>query len=144
MKEFIGSLKSNDVEYLVVGAYALAIHGHPRLAGDLDIFVRSARENMSNLEKALAEFSENAGVVDVAKLLKPDCMLRIGSEPNQIDILNHIAGVAFENVWKHRVREDAGGIEANFIGRQDFITNKRATGRLKDLADADFVERLEG
>lgn len=142
LREFIASLNSSDVDYLIIGAYALAIHGHPRLTGDLDVFVRATSDNMAKLQKALAEFSSNANAVDVAEFLQPDRMLRIGVEPNQIDILSHIAGVTFEEAWEHRVHQDAGGIQANFIGRREFIRNKKATGRLQDLADAEFIENL--
>jgi hypothetical protein len=143
LKEFIDSLNSNEVEYLVIGAYALAVHGHPRLTGDIDFFVRASCENAERLAAALDEFSGGAIAFAVEEFLQEDRMLRIGVEPHRVDILNRIAGVGFEEAWQQRVVQEFGGVTANFIGRNHLIQNKRATGRLQDLADAEFVEKLD-
>ncbi len=141
LKEFIQSLNSNEVEYLIVGAYAVAFHGRPRLTGDIDFFIRRTSENASKVVRAIQQFSNGAIIIDPGELLVPDRMLRIGHEPNRVDILTSISGVEFDAAWINRVDAVLDGLPVRFIGLEELCKNKLATGRLKDAAD---VEEIKG
>ena len=103
LREFIELLRSNEVEFLVVGGYAVAFHGYPRLTGDIDLFIRNTRENISRIVKTLEQFGFGPVGDIIEDLAQPERMLRLGNEPNRIDILTSIAGVGFEEAWKDRV-----------------------------------------
>ena len=141
LKEFIESLNSNGVEYLIVGAYAVAFHGRPRLTGDIDFFVSHTRENAQRIAKAVADFSSGCITFDVNQLQQPDQMIRIGNEPNRVDILTSVSGVEFDDAWSTRIAAPLDGVSTFFISYDNLIKNKLSTGRLKDAADADELKR---
>ena len=120
-REFIGYLRSNKVEFLIVGALAVSWHGFPRYSGDIDFFVRPGRENA--LRSTLEDLSaENRAI-------------HLGVEPNRIDLMTSISGVSFEEAWESRVSTALEDLELDSIGREALIRNKRASGRSKDLVD---------
>jgi len=131
---------AHDVRFLVVGAYALAVLGRPRATGDLDVWVDATPENAPRVLSALREFGAPLHDLGVADLSQPGIVYQVGLPPLRIDVLTTIDGVEFRAAWRKRISADFDGVEVPVIGRSDFIANKRATGRLKDLADA---ERLE-
>ena len=131
---------AHEVRFLVVGAYALAVLGRPRATGDLDVWIEPTAENALRAHAALREFGAPLDELRPADLARPGIIFQIGLPPLRIDILTVIDGVAFETAWPHRLAADFDGVTASVIGRADFLTNKRATGRLKDRADA---ERLD-
>jgi hypothetical protein len=141
LREFIELLNSNGVEYVVVGAHAVAYHGHPRFTGDLDLLVRSDAENAGRIMAALRAFGFGASGLAKEDFLKRQRIVQLGRPPNRIDLITSISGVDFEDVWRTRVTGTLDGIPVAFIGREALLANKRATGRTKDLAD---VEALEG
>ena len=124
-----------DVRFLVVGAYALARYGRPRATGDLDVWVDATPENAERVVRALAAFGAPLQNVDKGDFSRPGVVFQMGVPPGRIDILTELTGLTFSEAW-HR-REDGlfGDCTVPFIGREAFIRNKRATGRLKDLAD---------
>ncbi len=132
-----------EVEFMVVGAWALAALGHPRATGDLDIWVRPTPENSSKVYSALSGFGAPLQSHGVSKddFARTDLVYQMGIPPRRIDVLTAISGVSFEEAWPTRVEFEVAGRRVPFRGRDALIRNKRATGRLKDLAD---VERLEG
>jgi hypothetical protein len=134
-------LNSHGVEYLVVGAWALAFHGRPRFTGDLDLFVRATPENGARLELVLDTFSFRTLGLAGTDFTEPQRVIQLGVAPNRIDLLTSLTGVDFEEAWKSRVSTQIDGVPAEFIGREALIRNKRALGRLQDLAD---LETLEG
>lgn len=138
-RAFIESLNSSGVEYLIVGAVALAYHGFPRYTGDLDIFVRNTPENAQRLEAALARFGFGSVGLKAADFVNSYQVIQLGVAPNRVDLLTSLTGVTFEDAWAGRVEGDLGGIRANFIGRQTLIENKQATGRPQDHADLDAL-----
>jgi acetolactate synthase regulatory subunit len=138
-REFIESLNSHGVEYLIVGAVALAHHGLPRYTGDLDILVRNTPENAERVESVLREFGFTALGLKAADFLDPDRVVQLGVAPNRIDILTSITGVPFEQAWAERARVEIEGIPMNFIGRRELFQNKRATGRTQDKADLEAL-----
>jgi hypothetical protein len=129
-----------DVRFLIVGAYALALYGRPRATGDLDIRIDATSENAARVMRALAEFG-----APIAELAEDDfahagTVLQIGVPPGRIDILTEMTGVTFAEAWPGRVRHAFGEVDADFIGREAFLRNKRATGRAKDLGDIEGMD----
>jgi hypothetical protein len=141
LKEFIESLNSHGVEYLIVGAHALAFHGFPRYTGDVDVLVRPTPGNAARVERVLVAFSFASLGLKAADFLDPGRVVQLGMAPNRIDLLTSITGVTFEEAWNQRVSGILDGIPVAFLSRETLIKNKRATGRTQDAAD---VEKLEG
>lgn len=140
-RAFIESLNSNEVEYVVVGAVALAHHGIPRYTGDLDVFVRNSTENARRLESALAEFGFGGLGLKAADFVDSYRVIQLGVAPFRIDILTGLTGVSFDEAWASRVETVVGGTKIYFLGRNELIRNKRQTQRAQDRAD---VEALGG
>jgi hypothetical protein len=139
--DMLSALSAEGVEYLVVGAYALAAHGFPRATGDIDIWVRPTPENARRLWRALAGFGAPLAGIERSDFERSGTVYQIGVAPNRIDLLTEIDGVAFEEAWPGRLVRRVEDADVAVIGRGDLIRNKRATGRTRDLADA---EQLEG
>src|SRR5262245_58365738 len=129
-----------DVRFLVVGAYALAAHGRPRATGDLDVWVEATADNATRVMRALAAFGAPLAQISADDFARAGVTYQIGVAPGRIDILTELTGLSFADAWPDRIRRRFGDIEADFIGLQAFIHNKRATGRPKDLADIDGLE----
>ena len=134
-RAFIESLNSNGVEYLIVGAVALAHHGLPRYTGDLDILVNNSPENARRVESALQNFGFGDLPLKAEDFVDSYQVVQLGLPPNRIDLMTSITGVSFEEAWAQRVETVLEGMHVNFIGRQALIQNKRATRRPQDLAD---------
>jgi hypothetical protein len=126
-----------DVRFLVVGAYALALHGRPRATGDLDLWVDATAGNAARVMEALAAFGAPLADVTAADFSRTGVTYQIGVPPGRIDVLTELTGLSFADAWPDRQRGAFGDIQVDYIGRAAFIRNKRATGRLKDLADID-------
>jgi hypothetical protein len=142
-QDFVDLLRAfvaHDVRFLIVGAYALALHGRPRATGDLDVWVNATPENAQRIVRALATFGAPMDQVSEADFSSPGVVLQLGVAPGRIDILTLLTGLTFEEAWPGRVREAIGGVVVDFIGRESFLRNKRAIGRLKDLADIEGIE----
>ena len=138
-KEFIELLRSNAVEFLVVGAHALAVHGRPRYTGDLDIWIRPEPDNFTRLIKALDAFGFAALGVSAEDFMAPQAMVQLGYPPARIDLLTSIDGVTFEDCFAHRLDVNIGGTLLPVISIDDLIRNKLATGRSKDLVDVESL-----
>jgi hypothetical protein len=136
LREFIALLNSNEVEYLVVGAFAVAWHGWPRYTADLDVLVRPSEGNVGRLFTALAQFGFGTTGIQAGDFLTPGMVIQLGIQPNRVDILTSISGLSFDEAWDSRTQGSLEGIEARFIGRDALILNKESTGRAKDLGDA--------
>jgi predicted nucleotidyltransferase len=139
LREFIESLNSHHVEFVIVGGYALAFHGVPRYTGDIDILVRPTPENAAQLIGAIREFGFGSTGLTDADFLVPGQVIQLGYPPNQIDLLTAITGVGIDEIWEHRVAGQLDGVAVHFIGRESFIKNKAATGRTKDKADLETL-----
>ena len=138
--EFLASLTAHGVEFLIVGAYALAFHGAPRFTGDLDVFVRPTIENGSRLLAAVRAFGFTAESLTPADVADGRRMLQMGIEPIQIHVMSAISGVTWDDAWKNRATGTLGSHQTAFLGRETFLRNKRAAGRPKDLADIDALK----
>ena len=140
-REFIESLNSNGVEYVVVGGHAVGYHGYPRYTGDIDFFVRASPDNAAALVKALAAFGFEDGSELEAALTEPDRIIQLGRPPNRIDLLTGISGVEFDEAVRDAVAASMDGVPVKLIGRRALLKNKRSTGRTKDLADAEEIAK---
>ncbi len=136
-EDFLRLLESHEVEYMIVGGYAVAFHGFPRFTKDLDIFFADDFTNLQRLQRALVDFGFQASTIPLEALGRPDAVLAIGIEPVRIDLLNRIAGVTFKEARSQTVRGRYGAREVTFIGRDHLIRNKRSTGRQRDLGDVE-------
>ena|SRR5438034_7820521 len=138
--EMLSELFAANVDFIVVGAHALAAHGVPRATGDLDIWVRPSPDNAQRVLEALGRFGAPLFDLTVADLCRSDTVFQIGQPPARIDILSGISGVDFDEAWAKRMTVSIGGLDVALLSRDDFIANKRAAGRAKDLADLALLE----
>lgn len=141
-KEIISAFNGASVEYMVVGAYAVAAHGLPRATGDIDLWVRPSGSNAERVWRALSEFGAPLDQFTVGDFSAPDTIVQFGVVPNRIDILTSIEAVEFEDAWPERLQVTMDGIEMSVVGRNHLLRNKRAVGRPQDIADADRLARL--
>ncbi len=133
--DLLQAFAAADVRFLIVGAYALALHGRPRATGDLDIWVEADPKNAQRIMRALAAFGAPLLDVSESDFAREGIVYQIGLPPGRIDILTHLTGLTFADAWPDRVCGRFGDLEVDFIGRDAFIQNKRATGRIRDLGD---------
>ncbi|MBY0493205.1 MAG: hypothetical protein K2Y23_03205 [Cyanobacteria bacterium] len=137
--DLLRALSAHDVRFMIVGAYALAVHGRPRATGDLDIWVDATADNAAGVIAALQEFGAPLTNVTAADFSRPGIVFQMGLPPYRIDILTELTGIQFAEAWPHRARAPFGELETDYIGRDAFIRNKRATGRAKDLGDIEAL-----
>jgi len=133
--DFIELLNKYDVSYLIVGAHALAFHGRPRHTGDLDIWIKPNVENSTKMVSVINDFGFSSLGLKEADFLKENYVTQLGYPPLRIDILNHISGVEFDEAYQNKISGDVDGLQVNFININEFIKNKEASGRKKDLGD---------
>jgi hypothetical protein len=134
-KEFLKLFNAHHVEYLVVGGYAVGVHGYPRATVDLDVWVRSETDNATRIVGALHAFGFGATAPDPSLFLSPRTLVRFGVPPFQIELMTSIDGVVFDACARRAVVVDIDGVSVPFISLADLRTNKRAAGRHKDLND---------
>lgn len=129
-----------DVRFLIVGAYALALHGRPRATGDLDLWIDPTAENAARVMKALAAFGAPLADLSEGDFAREGIVYQIGVPPGRIDILTQLTALTFAEAWPSRLRRPFGDVDVDFIGREAFVRNKRATGRPKDLGDIEGMD----
>jgi hypothetical protein len=140
--EFARELNNHKVEYMIVGAYAMAAHGYSRATGDIDFYVRPNKINAKNLYNALKNFGAYLHETSMEDFSKDNFVLQIGVAPLRIDILTSISGVSFDEAYSQRIEREVEGLALSFLSREFLIINKKATGREKDLHDAKELEEL--
>jgi hypothetical protein len=140
-QDLLAALQEANARFLVVGAYALAVHGAPRATGDLDVWIDPESTNADKVWVALLRFGAPVGALGLSRddLARRDQVIQIGLPPRRIDILTAISGVAFEDAWPGRVTHSVGSLPIPFIGREAFVRNKKASGRARDLADLEAL-----
>ncbi|KAF0151245.1 MAG: hypothetical protein FD143_2100 [Ignavibacteria bacterium] len=138
-KELLMLLNENKVEYLVVGSFALAFHGSPRNTGDIDIWINISQENAKRMTNCLTEFGVDSLGYKEKDFLDEDTVIQIGVPPVRLDILTSIIGVEFKHAFLNKETILIDCVEVNYISKNDFIKNKKASGRLKDLADIEAI-----
>jgi hypothetical protein len=139
-KEFIELLNLHNVRYLVVGGYAVAVHGHPRYTKDLDVWIWVTEQNAHNLVNALSEFGFSSLELSVDDFLERGYVIQLGQPPNRIDILTQVDGLEFENCYPAKVILEIDGVTVDFIDLENLKKNKQASGRLQDLADLENLQ----
>ena len=132
-KEFLRLLNSNDVEYLIVGGYAVNYYGYSRATADLDIWIAINAGNADRVARVLREFG--FANTQAATFLEPAKIIRMGVPPVRVEILTSVSGVDFADCYARRVTADLDGVSANVIDVTDLKRNKAASGRLKDRLD---------
>jgi hypothetical protein len=138
-RRLLNSLNSNSVEYLLVGGYAVIFHGYVRTTGDMDIWIALHPQNAAKVETTIHSLGFNLPWLNQEMLLKKGSVLRIGQEPLRFDIINDIDGVTFVDCYNRRIESEIDGVTLNIISLPDLKTNKKASGRNKDLADLDYL-----
>jgi len=139
-RDILSALSVEGAEFLIVGAYALAVHGLPRATGDLDIWVRPTAANAQRVWQALLRFGAPLAAMTIEDFKNPEVIFRMGLPPNQVDILMSVSGVTFDEAWPNRIQHDIEGIRVFIISAGDQLRNKRSTDRPKDKLDADWLE----
>ena len=141
LREWVRLCAAHHVEFLIVGGHAVAFHGYPRFTGDLDFLIRPTANNAERAIAALDAFGFGSIGLTREALLSSDTVIQLGRPPNRIDLLTSLSGVETDAAFTRGQAGTLDGLSVTYISRADLLTNKLATGRLKDLAD---VEALEG
>jgi hypothetical protein len=139
-KELLELFNAHRVEYLIVGAYALAVHGSPRTTGDLDLWVNATPENAGRILRALEEFGVGGLDLSTADFVKPEHVVQLGVQPVRVDLVTAIDGVQWAEAWQGKLAGEYGSVPTHYLGRREFVANKRASGRQKDLADLEALD----
>jgi hypothetical protein len=137
--DLLRAFSDHSVRFLVVGAYALGVHGRPRATGDLDVWVDPTPTNATNIIQALEQFGAPVGQVTAHDFSRPGVVFQMGLPPVRIDVLTELSGLTFDEAWPTRTTATFGPLSVNVLGREAFIKNKRATGRAKDLGDIESL-----
>jgi hypothetical protein len=142
--DMVAALCDAGVQFLLIGAFAVSLHGHPRTTGDLDVFVRPDAANADRIWLALQRFGApvQALGIEVTDFVKPDTVIQFGVPPRRIDLVTDISGATFEEAWASRVEVTWGDRCVPFLGLATLLANKRATGRPKDILDIAALERV--
>lgn len=136
---FLKVLNEHQVEYLVIGGHAVGFHGRPRDTGDIDIVIKPTRENASRLVRAVSAFGAGGLGYTEDDYLSGD-FIQFGVAPVRIDVTALFEGVAQERLWAEAVAGPLGGVPVRFPSKECLLANKRATGRAKDLRDAESLD----
>ena len=139
-QEFIQSLNDNHVRYLVIGGYAVALHGYPRYTKDIDIWVEMTPVNAANMVKALEQFGFGSLGLQATDFLTPDQIIQLGYPPNRIDLVTTPSGVDFQSCYASRVTVEIDDVTVSFIDLENLRKNKQAAGRQQDLADLENLK----
>ena len=141
-EKLLALFNAHKVEYVVVGGYALAFHGVPRVTGALDLLVKPDHENAGRILAALDEFDFASMQLTHADFVMPGKVVELGEPPVQIDIMTGLTGLSWEEVATGKVRTEYGRTPVCIIGRESLVTNKKALGRQRDLADLEAIGEL--
>ncbi|HTP41432.1 MAG TPA: hypothetical protein VML36_03335 [Nitrospiria bacterium] len=137
--ELLALFNAHHVDYLIVGAHALAYHGAPRYTGDLDILVRPDPENAGRILRALDEFGFGSLGLTAEDFTAPDNVIQLGRAPVRVDLVTSITGVSWQQAATGKVEARYGDLNVRYLGKKELIQNKRALGRKKDLADLEAL-----
>ncbi len=139
-RELLALFNARQIDYIVVGAHALAFHGAPRYTGDLDILVRPDEENAKRILKALEEFGFGALGLTIEDFNAPDKVVQLGVAPVRIDLVTSLTGLSWGEAAGGKVKGTYGDVIVHYLGKKEFIRNKGAIGRKKDLADLEALD----
>ena len=139
--EFVELCNKHEVKYLIIGGYAVSIHGHPRSTKDIDVCIEMSEENASKMVKVISDFGFSSLKLSKEDFLKKDSITQLGFPPLRIDILNDLDGVPFEEAWQNKKSVSFENVPVNFIGYNDLIIVKQKAGRPQDIADVDKLTK---
>jgi hypothetical protein len=139
-EELLACLNAHGVRALVVGAHAVAFHAKPRFTKDIDLLIEPGHENAERLLAALAEFGFGSVGLTVEDFVLPGRVVQLGYPPNRVDLMTSIDGVDFEEAWRGRVADRYGSAEVFYLGKEELIRNKAASGRPQDQLDLALLE----
>ncbi|MDT4897580.1 MAG: hypothetical protein QOH25_2657 [Acidobacteriota bacterium] len=140
-RDMLSCLRDEEVEFIIVGAYALAAHGLPRATGDIDIWVRNSSANAQKTIRALAKFGAPTSSLSEKDFISPDMVVQIGVEPSRIDLLTGIDGIEFDEAWENKVSINIDDLKIYTLSKADLLKNKLTTSRDKDQADIAWLEK---
>ena len=139
-KDILSAFIEEKVEFLVVGAYAMAFHGYVRATGDIDLWIRISDENADKVWRALQAFGAPLFDSNIEDLKTPGMVFQIGLVPSRIDVITQIDGVKFEDAWKEHKTVEIENLQIPVIGKTQLLINKKSTGRAKDRNDALWLQ----
>ena len=140
-REMLEILLKNEVEFLVVGAYAMGLYGYPRATGDFDLWVGASVENSRKVYKSLSEFGAPLESLGEESFAEKGVIFQIGIAPRRIDIITHIDGVVFEEAYSTKEIIEIDGVKTPFLSKENLIRNKESTGREKDKLDVKYLKQ---
>jgi hypothetical protein len=138
-KEFLALLNAHEADFMIVGGYALAFHGAPRYTGDIDVFIKPDSKNAQLIMKVLEEFGFSSLEFSIDDFKKEDSVVQLGLPPVRIDIITSISGVTWEQADASKEPGKYGEVPVFYIGKNQYVANKRAIGRAKDIADIEAL-----
>lgn len=139
-REFVKLLNEHEVRYLIVGGYAVTFHGHPRYTKDIDVWLWLEPTNAVKTVQMLDDFGFGSLGLNAEDFLEPNQVIQLGYPPSRIDLTTSLTGVSFEDCYPRRLNIEIDGIQLSVIDLENLKKNKRATGRLQDLADVEALE----
>ena len=142
-RDMLLALSAEGAKYLLVGAYAMAVHGYPRATMDMDLWVMPTEGNAEAVVRALRRFGAYLQDLGVPDLVRNDTVFQIGAPPRRIDIITGADGLQFEEAYSRSVDSDIDGIQVRVLSIDDLIKNKTAVGRSKDIVDVEALKRLK-
>ena len=141
-KDLLKCFSEHGVEFIIVGGYALAYHGAPRFTGDLDLFIHSSPDNAKRVLRALDQFGFSFPNLSEDDFRSPGKVIQLGVPPIRIDLITSISGVSWDAANAHKEAAHYGDVAVFYLGKAEFIKNKSATGRKKDLADLEALGEM--
>ena len=138
-KELLELLNGQNAEYLIVGSYALAHYGAPRYTGDIDIFINKTKENALKIKSVLDKFGFASLNLSQEDFCQDNQIIQLGVPPVRVDLITSISGVDWDTAWSGKEKGEYGGVPVHYLGKKEFIANKKASGRHKDLADIEAL-----
>lgn len=138
-KELLELLNAHKVEFIIVGAYALAFHGAPRFTGDIDILVKPDPENAVKILAALKEFGFGSLDLTESDFKEPDKVIQLGLAPVRVDLITSLTGIPWQKAFSGKVKGNFGDVYVYYLGKKELLANKRALGRKKDQADIEAL-----
>lgn len=146
-KDLLSAFQSHGVRYMIVGGYAVTYHAQPRFTKDIDLLIQADPSNGRAIFAALADFGAPLEGIRPEDFVERGTFFRFGHEPQAIDILADLPGVDFDAAWERRVEvtiDESSDLKACFMGRDDLIVSKLASGRPQDIADAEAIRKAGG
>lgn len=138
-RNFLKLLNYHKVEYLLIGGFAVGYHGYPRATGDMDIWISTSFENAEKMVKVLKEFGFNVPGLNTDMFVKKRQVIRMGMPPIRVEVLTDISGVNFDECYAKKITDVIDDINVNIISLEHLKKNKKASGRIKDLHDLEYL-----